>query len=246
MISTLGPVICILVAAAALRSVPRARGRALLIARLPASAPGVSRRAEPLQNRTAAILDRARDLVQRGNDRVERDLPDALDAVARSLRSGASLRQALGEASRRSPEPLASELRSIRARIEGGQRLESALDEWVHRRPTPSIRLAVAALILAAELGGSGARAVDRLSRSLRERGAVQRELRALSAQAKLSALVIIVAPLAFAALGATVDGRTARFLLSTPAGLACVASALALDAGAAWWMARIVRAVPV
>ena len=102
--------------------------------------------------------------------------------------------------------------------------------------------LAASALALAAEAGGTQARAVDGVAATLRERLAVDAEVRALSAQARLSAIVIAIAPLVFGALAVGTDGRTAAFLLGQPLGWLCLAGGLALDALAAWWMLRITR----
>ena len=49
-------------------------------------------------------------------------------------------------------------------------------------------------------------------------------------------------APVAFAALGLLSDPEVARFLLETPAGLACLVLGLGLDALAGWWMVAISR----
>jgi tight adherence protein B len=64
--------------------------------------------------------------------------------------------------------------------------------------------------------------------------------VRAQAAQARLSGLVIALAPLAFGALAAGTDRRTAHFLLHSPFGSGCLAAGLALDGLAAWWMHRI------
>jgi tight adherence protein B len=77
---------------------------------------------------------------------------------------------------------------------------------------------------------------------TLRERRAVEREATALATQARSSALVIVLAPLAFAALSSLGDPRAGAFLVGTPTGLACLTAGLALDGLGAWWMHRIVR----
>ena len=63
-----------------------------------------------------------------------------------------------------------------------------------------------------------------------------------MSSQARLSALVIGVAPIAFAVLAAGMDGEGARFLLRTPLGLACLAVGLGLDGLGALWMHRLAQ----
>ncbi len=176
--------------------------------------------------------------------RLERALPGALEAVARSLRSGASLRQAVEEAgrSRASGPQLAPELSRAAAEAAQGASLVSALEGIALRRPLPGVRLGVAALCLGAETGGAQARAVDGVAATVRERLAVAAELRALSSQARISALVIGLAPVGFGAFAAATDPRTSQFLLHSPAGLGLLTAGLTLD-GLGWlWMQRLAR----
>jgi tight adherence protein B len=176
--------------------------------------------------------------------RLEQALPGALEAVARSLRSGASLRQAVEEAGqvRASGPHLAPELARAVAEAAQGASLVAALEGIAVRRPLPGLRLGVAALCLGAETGGAQARAVDGVAATVRERLAVTAELRALASQARISALVIGVAPVGFGAFAAATDPRTSRFLLHTVGGLALLSVGLTLD-GLGWlWMQRLAR----
>lgn len=79
------------------------------------------------------------------------------------------------------------------------------------------------------------------VSESLRERIALEREVRALSAQARASAMVMIVAPIGFAFLGASADSRVASLLLTRPLGWACVSVGIGLNAIGGWWMSRMI-----
>ncbi len=170
----------------------------------------------------------------------EQALPDALEGMARSLRTSASLRQALEEAAAATPSRLGDDLRTVAVEVANGAALAAALDAWGDRRPLPGVRLAVSALALGAETGGAHARALDGVAATLRSRLAVGREVRALSSQARLSGVVITLAPLAFSALAAATDDRTASFLLRTPLGLVCLSAGLVLDGVAALWMHRL------
>ena len=177
--------------------------------------------------------------------RLEQALPGALEAVARSLRSGASLRQAVEEAgadARGGGRGLAAELSRAAAEAAHGASLVSALEAVALRRPLPGVRLGVAALCLGAETGGAQARAVDGVAATVRERQAVAAELRALSSQARISALVIGLAPVGFGAFAAATDPRTAQFMLHTPAGLVLLVAGLALDAVGWLWMQHLAK----
>lgn len=169
-------------------------------------------------------------------------LPEVVDAVARGLRSGGSLRQALEEAATCAPPVMADDLGMVVRATERGVALVDALEEWVEHRPLPGVRLVVAALCLGAETGGAQARAVDGVAATLRMRLATQAEATALATQARASAALITVAPLAFCVLAAATDPRTAGFLFRTPLGLVMLGAGLALDAAGALWMARLTR----
>jgi tight adherence protein B len=196
----------------------------------------------------------------RADSRIESELPLALESIARSLRSGASVRQAIGEAAadrgrrrgRRSGDRgggparrtgrLQGELATVAEQAGHGAGLVAALEALAVRRPSPGVRLAVAALCLGVDTGGAQARAVDGVAATMRERLAVEAEVRALSSQARMSALVIGLAPLGFGAFAAATDPRTSEFLLHTPGGLVLLCVGLLLD-GAGWlWMQRLCR----
>jgi tight adherence protein B len=178
----------------------------------------------------------------RGAALVEAALPECLESVARALRSGASLRQAVGEAATTTPGALGKELDRVADEAGHGMPLVASLEELGLRRPLPGLQLAVAALCLGSETGGAQAQAVDGVATTIRERLAIVAEARALAPQARMSALVIGLAPVGFGVFAASTDPRTAQFLLHTSAGLILLAAGLTLD-GLGWlWMQRLCR----
>lgn len=181
-------------------------------------------------------------LRHRGAAAVEAALPAAVEAMATALRSGASLRQALAEAAGVTPGTLGADLAGVADATRHGSGVVAALEAWAGRRPLPGVRLVVAALCLAAETGGAAARSVDAVAATLRQRLAAQAEARALATQARVSAAVIAVAPVAFCVLSVAVDPRSSAFLLRTRVGLALLTAGLVLDAAGALWMARLTR----
>lgn len=180
----------------------------------------------------------------RRDARLAATLPIALEAVARSLRSGATLARAVGEAGAAVPGRIGSDLLDV-ARSAEVTGVVEALETWGRRRPLPGIRLAVAALCLGAETGGAQARAVDGVAVTLRQRLGTAAEARALASQARASAAVIAVAPLVFCALASATDPGVGSFLFRSGAGLAVLAVGLTLDAVGALWMARLTRLTP-
>ncbi|MGQ0743454.1 MAG: type II secretion system F family protein [Acidimicrobiales bacterium] len=174
--------------------------------------------------------------------RLAAQLPMALESTARSLRSGSSLVGAIDDASRSVAWPLAPELARVVEGTRRGQTLAGSLGSLAQRHRCPEVKLAVAALELGDESGGPQARAFDGLAASLRQRLTAAQEVRALSSQARLSALIIGLAPLAFAAFTSLVDPQTRGFLTGTGAGRMILIAGLTLEAAGWLWMRRICR----
>src|SRR5205085_6039226 len=106
---------------------------------------------------------------------------------------------------------LQGELAMVANQAGHGAGLVEALEALALRRPSPGVRLAVAALCLGLDTGGAQARAVDGVAATMRERLGVEAEVRALASQARMSAVVIGLAPLGFGAFAAATDPRTSE-----------------------------------
>lgn len=167
-------------------------------------------------------------------------VPLALDVIAASLRGGAAMTTAIGDAARVGGR-LGDEFRSMARHVDDGMPLTDVVERWATERGQDTA-LAGAALSMAATVGGPGADAVESAAASLRDRATAAEEMAALSVQARLSAGILTVAPVGFAFLLVSLDPTSARFLLATPAGWACIVVGLGLDLVGAWWMSRLVR----
>jgi tight adherence protein B len=137
-----------------------------------------------------------------------------------------------------------ADLAAVVEATRSGASLGAALDHWAQARPVPAVRLAAAALSLAADAGGPQARAIDSVAATIRDRVSITRELDALTAQGRLSALVIAAAPVAFTAVTVMTDPRTAAYLFTSRPGNACLVAGLALDLAGGAWMACITAGV--
>lgn len=168
-------------------------------------------------------------------------LPEALDAVAAGLRGGLALPAAIAGAASVGA-PLGEELAALARDVDAGRPLADAVARWQAAAEDPHTTLAAAALTVAAQVGGPGARAVDGAAASLRERLGSEADTAALAAQGRASAAVLTVAPIAFAFLLTSLDPAAGRFLLGTPIGWLCIGAGIGLDAAGAWWMAQLVR----
>jgi tight adherence protein B len=130
----------------------------------------------------------------------------------------------------------------VHVRTELGVPLADSLTGWPLDHDAPGVRAAAGALAVAATMGGRAADAIDGLASSLRHRLDAVAEARSLSAQARLSAVVVGAAPLGYLAFAAMVDPGAVTALVDTGVGRVCLVVGLALEALAGLWIRRILR----
>jgi tight adherence protein B len=169
-------------------------------------------------------------------------VPETLERVASELRSGGTIATAIGAVAT-GDGPLAADMARVEARVRLGSAIDDALGAWAKDRPVPGVGAAAGALALCSSVGGRSADALDGLATSLRDRLSVAAEARALSSQARMSALVVGGAPVAYIAWSAMVDPHALHVLTATLFGRICLALGLGLEGLGGWWMRRIVRA---
>jgi len=126
-------------------------------------------------------------------------LPSALQLVASSLRSGFSLSQALDGVVREGLEPIAGELNRALAEAQLGMPIEDALDAIGTRMNSTDFRWVVMAIRIQREVGGNLAEVLLNTAGVMRERARLRRQVKALSAEGRLSAYVLIALPLLMA-----------------------------------------------
>jgi tight adherence protein B len=169
-------------------------------------------------------------------------VPPTVDRVASELRAGGTIATAV-TAIAHGDGALASDFARVEARVLLGAPLTDALDAWARERSANGVDVAAGALAMCATVGGRAADALEGLASSLRDRAAVAAEAQALSAQARLSAIVVGGAPLLYLGWSALTDENAFHALTGTPAGRVCVVVGLVLEVVGAWWMRRILRA---
>ena len=166
-------------------------------------------------------------------------IPQALELMARALRAGASLRTAIDAVAAELPE---AELSGVADRVQGGLSLTEALDRWA--AGSADRQTAAALLVLGHSSGAAMASSLDRAAASIRQRGALSDEIRALTAQTRTSGIVVAVAPVGFGAIIALVDRDALRVLLTTAVGWVSLAVGLTLECLGVWWMSRLSKGV--
>lgn len=168
--------------------------------------------------------------------------PTFLDEVARRLRGGLSLSDAMLGADDGMHTLFRSAFAPVRIMIDSGVDPARAVKNWQVTGNQPAVDLFAGSLAVGAAVGGVTPRTLDSVAQTIRDRLALVAEVSMQASQAKLSALVMTLAPLLFSVLLVFTDKRAANFLLATPVGWACLLVGLGLDLIAGVWMARLGR----
>jgi tight adherence protein B len=167
-------------------------------------------------------------------------VPETLERVASELRSGGTVATAIGAVAA-GDGPLSPDLSRVDTRVRLGASLDEALASWANERTVSGIDASAGALAMCSAVGGRSADALDGLATSLRDRLGVAAEARALSSQARMSAIVVGGAPVAYIAWSAVIDPHALHVLTATTFGRACLVLGIGLEAVGGWWMRSIV-----
>jgi tight adherence protein B len=122
-------------------------------------------------------------------------LPDALDVIVRGVRVGYPLPIALNLAARELSDPLAAEFATTFDEISFGQDVRTAIENLYRRVGHEDLQFFVVAIIVQNQTGGNLAEVLSRLSRLLRTRAKLRLKIRSLSAEGRISAIVLSLMP---------------------------------------------------
>ena len=122
-------------------------------------------------------------------------LPDVLSILASSLRAGHSFLQALDQVAGEIKEPSAGEFHRVVSEIRLGRSIDDAMNEMAERVGSEDMRWAVMAVNIQRQVGGNLAEVLDIVANTVRERAYVQRQVRVLSAEGRLSIAILTALP---------------------------------------------------
>ena len=123
-------------------------------------------------------------------------LPEALDLLARAVRSGHAISSGMGMIGQEMEDPIRTEFAAVVDEVNLGLTMKEALDNLCARVPSMDIRFFTIAILLQKETGGNIAEILDNISRLLRERVQFARQVKALTAEGRYSAGVLIALPI--------------------------------------------------
>ena len=169
-------------------------------------------------------------------------LPDVLQLIAGSLQSGFSLPQALDAVVRENTQPAAGEFSRALAEARIGANLEDALQRVADRMASSDLRWTVMAIRIQREVGGNLAEVLLTTMGTMRERAFLRRQVRALSAEGRLSAYILIALPILVGTWFFYSDSTYMRALYTTVPGLIMFIGAGVFVVLGALWMRKLIN----
>jgi tight adherence protein B len=180
---------------------------------------------------------RARRLV-----RIEEQLPDAADFIARALRAGHSFSNVLQIVGNELPEPLSGEFRIAREEINYGVPLGEALHNMAARIPLTDLRYLVIAILIQRETGGNLAEILTNISHIIRGRLRLAAQVRVLSAEGRMSAWILGLLPFAVGGMLLLVNPAYVMVLWTDPLGVKMLWMALVMIIIGVIWLKKVIR----
>ncbi|MDD2421850.1 MAG: type II secretion system F family protein [Heliobacteriaceae bacterium] len=160
---------------------------------------------------------------QKFNDQIV----DALAVMANSLRAGFSFMQAMDMVCREMPPPIAEEFARALREINLGKSPEEAMTNLTKRIASEDLDLVVTAVLIQRQVGGNLSEILDIISDTIRERIRIKGEIRTLTAQGRISGMVIALLPVAVAGILMVVSADYLQPLFTDPIGWALIGAAV-------------------
>lgn len=173
---------------------------------------------------------------------IEQQLPDALDLMARAMLAGHAFTSGLKMVSEEVPDPVAGEFSIVFDEINYGISVQDALVNLATRVPSTDLRYFVISVLIQRETGGNLAELLNNISALIRARLKLMGAVRVLSAEGRLSALILTILPFALAGVIFLLNPKFLSVLWTDPVGPKIVAGALVIMMFGMFWMWRVIK----
>lgn len=151
---------------------------------------------------------------------LNQQLGDALVAMANSLRAGFGFQQAMDTVRRELPSPISDEFTWTLREMNLGFSQEEALLNMGKRVNSDDLNMVITAILIQRQVGGNLAEILDNISNTIRERARLKREIKILTAQGRLSGLIIGLLPVALILAMMAINPDYIGFLFKDPRGI--------------------------
>lgn len=171
-------------------------------------------------------------------------LEGTLQLVAGSLRAGYGLAQAFSTVAQEAPRPTSDEFGRVVVETRVGRDQTAALRAVATRMRNQDFAWVTDAIDIQREVGGNLAEVLDAVAATIRDRNQIRRQVRALSAEGRISAVVLVSLPIAAATLISLVNPGYLEPLLDSTGGKVAITVGVVLMVIGIVWIRRIVKVI--
>jgi tight adherence protein B len=169
-------------------------------------------------------------------------LPDSLQLISGSLRAGFGLNQAITAVANEQDAPASEEFARAQLEVHLGREIEDALRNMAKRVQSEDLPWVAEAIEIHREIGGDIADLLDQIASTVRERERIRGQIQVLSAEGRISGLVLVLLPFIIAGLTFSVAPEYLRELTDTTTGKIMLAGGSSAMVIGIFWIRRIVR----
>jgi tight adherence protein B len=172
----------------------------------------------------------------------ESQLPEALDFLSRALRAGHGLTAGLSMVGDELEAPVGTEFKTAFDEINFGLPFNDAMSNMASRVNSQDLNFFVVALLIQRETGGNLAELLENLAKTVRERMKLMGKVKSISAEGRLSGIVISCMPFVMAGILSIINPRYMSTLWTTPAGNTLIAIGLGMMFIGIFWVSKVVK----
>lgn len=167
-------------------------------------------------------------------------LPEALTAIAKSLRAGAGLLQAVAYTASETPAPLGAEFQATLRELQLGADAENSFARMSERVGNADLDIAITAILIQRSVGGNLSEILMNVTRTIRERIELQREIRVLTARQKLQGNLLAGLPVVVAIVFITFNPESGKLLYTNNVGRIALAIGIGFELAGLWLIRRM------
>ncbi|ERI91496.1 bacterial type II secretion system protein F domain protein [Clostridiales bacterium oral taxon 876 str. F0540] len=167
---------------------------------------------------------------KRKKDRIklfDSQLNEGITIISNSLKAGYSFLQAVAVVTEETKDPFSKEFKKLLKEMSLGISEEEALKSFLERMESDDLRLVINAILIQKDIGGNLSEILDNISETIRERQKIKGELRTLTAQGRLSGIIVMLIPIFLGAFIYVFNKKYMMVLFTTPTGIAMISASV-------------------
>jgi len=171
----------------------------------------------------------------------DQQLGDTLQLLAGGLRAGHSILRAIDAAAAESQSPTSEEMRRVVTETSLGRDLQSSLNDTAERMRNEDFVWIAQAIQINREVGGNLAEVLDQVNETIRERSEIKGHIKALAAEGKFSAYILMAMPIGIVAMLMLVNPGYMNVMFTNPLGWGMIVASIVLMTIGGLWMRKII-----